>query len=181
MFTPSDHSTIIIPYIDSLKLNTSYFGKIGSDRLTITPNAILFKGDGKYRSKIGIPPQNALDVLGSYDSYNNILTIIKYSKNEDTTYVNSLWEIQEAPYKGDAINSYNDGPMKNGEQLGPFYELESSSPAKELKINDRIEHTHRTYHFEGDHQSLNRIAKKILKMDLDQLNFQTKAAQVDNN
>ena len=44
-------------------------------------------------------------------------------------YVNSLWEIQDEPFRGDVVNSYNDGKLEDGTQLGPFYELESSSPA----------------------------------------------------
>ena len=45
-------------------------------------------------------------------------------------YVNSKWEIQQQPYAGDVANSYNDGPPAPGAKpLGPFYELESSSPA----------------------------------------------------
>ena len=172
MLIPSDNTTMIVPYKDSLMLNTSYFGEIGADRLNITPGAILFKADGKYRSKIGVPPQNALSVLGSYDSENNILTVIKYSIVDDTSYVNSLWKYQDDPYKGDAVNAYNDGPLENGEQLGPFYELESSSPAKELAPDASIKHIHRTYHFEGDYQSLNKIAKEVLKIDLDKLNFE---------
>jgi len=172
MFIPSKNTTVIIPYKDSLELNTRYFGKIDSDRLKITPNVILFKGDGKYRCKIGVPPKNALSVFGSYDADNNVLTIVKYNKTQETSYVNSLWEYQNNPYQGDVINSYNDGPIKNGEQLGPFYELESSSAAKELKRNGSINHVHQTYHFEGDYKNLNRIAKMVLTTDLDEISFQ---------
>jgi len=172
MFIPSKNTTVIIPYKDSLELNTRYFGKIDSDRLKIIPNVILFKGDGKYRCKIGVPPKNALSVFGSYDADNNVLTIVKYNKTQETSYVNSLWEYQNNPYQGDVINSYNDGPIKNGEQLGPFYELESSSAAKELKRNGSINHVHQTYHFEGDYKNLNRIAKMVLTTDLDEISFQ---------
>ena len=64
------------------------------------------------------------------------------------------------------VNSYNDGPLYNGEQLGPFYELETSSPAKALKANECIKHIHRTYHFEGSPEALNIIAKKVFGTDL---------------
>ncbi|SIP91658.1 DUF6786 family protein [Maribacter ulvicola] len=172
MFVPSENTTVIIPYKDSLELNTRYFGEISSDRLAITNNAVLFKGDGKYRCKIGLPAKNALSVFGSYDAKNNVLTIVKYSRTEETSYVNSLWEYQDNPYEGDVINTYNDGAMKNGEQLGPFYELESSSAAIALKRGNAIKHIHQTYHFEGDFESINKIAKKILAIDLDEISFQ---------
>ena len=87
----------------------------------------------------------------------------------DSTYVNSLWETQKEPYKGDVINSYNDGPMGDGSQLGPFYELETSSAAKELAPGEIMTHSHRTYHFEGDKSLLNALAKSCLGVDLDHL------------
>ena len=171
MFTPSEKTTVIIPYKDSLELNTRYFGAIDSDRLTITPEVVLFKGDGKYRCKIGLLPKNALPVFGSFDAENSVLTVVKYSQTEDTSYVNSLWEHQSDPYGGDVINSYNDGPMESGEQLGPFYELESSSAARALQPQESIKHIHQTYHFEGDFESLNQIAQSVLNMDLSEIAF----------
>ena len=93
------------------------------------------------------------------------------SKPKETSYVNSLFKYQSNPYAGDVINSYNDGPLKNGKQLGSFYELESSSVAKELKQNECIKHIHKTYHFEGEIEDLNVIAKKILNIDLNEIKF----------
>ena len=84
-------------------------------------------------------------------------------------YVNSKWEIQKEPYKGDVINSYNDGPLQDGSQLGPFYEIESSSPAKELKKGERLEYSQVTCHLQGDYNSLRQLAKKLLSVDLDKL------------
>ncbi len=171
MYTPSENTTVIIPYKDSLILNTDYFGEIDSDRLQINEKTILFKGDGKYRCKIGVPFQNALPIFGSYDSENNVLTLVEYSTTEVTSYVNSLWKYQDNPYEGDVINSYNDGPLETGEQMGPFYELESSSAAKELEKDASITHIHKTYHFEGAYESLNSIAKQTLNIDLDEIKF----------
>lgn len=166
MFNPSDRTTVIIPYRDSLMLNTSYFGAIGPDRLKTTEDAVFFKGDGKFRSKIGIPPANALPVLGSYDPENNLLTIVEYTYEGESTYVNSMWEYQDHPYAGDVVNSYNDGPLANGSQLGPFYELESSSGARELAPGEEIRHIHKTYHFEGEPADLDAIARKVLGIGL---------------
>lgn len=173
MFPHSKKTSVMIPYQGDLNLNTSYFGAISSDRLKITEKAIFFKGDGDYRSKIGVLPENALPVLGSYDAENHILTIVKYSfdtKNKD--YVNSLWQPHlENPYGGDVINSYNDGPLENGSYLGPFYELETSSYVQELDAGESLKHTHQTYHFEGDFKSLNMISQKILDINLKKIPF----------
>jgi len=49
------------------------------------------------------------------------------------------------------VNSYNDGPPSPGAKpLGPFYELESSSPALALKPGESATHIHRTIHLQGD-------------------------------
>jgi hypothetical protein len=61
------------------------------------------------------------------------------------------------------VNSYNDGPPEPGKKpLGPFYELETSSPAAALQPGDALVHTHRTMHFVGDRAELDRIARKVL-------------------
>lgn len=166
MFKPSDDTWVIIPYKNELDLNTSYFGSVPPEKLKITDQVVLFKGDGKSRSKIGLPPKNALPILGSFDAANKVLTIVQYSISDDQDYVSSLWEIQKAPYRGDVVNSYNDGPTENGNQLGPFYELESSSPAKELDPGQSVKHLHSTYHFEGDFKTLNALSKQLLGFDL---------------
>ena len=169
MFKPSPQTTVIIPFKNDLALNTAYFGEIGDDRLQTKDNLVLFKGDGKYRSKIGLPASNATGVLGSYDAAQNVLTVVQYSFAGDTTYVNSLWEIQAEPYAGDVANAYNDGPLENGNQLGPFYELESSSPAKELAPEEQITHIHKTFHFEGSKEDLDAICKQVFGTGLDNL------------
>jgi hypothetical protein len=169
MFIPSENTTVIIPYKDSLALNTSYFGTIPRGRLTTTDKHVMFKGDGTSRFKLGLPPQNVMPYIGSYDSNNQILTIVNYSFEGDSTYVNSVWRNQESPYAGDVINSYNDGPLENGDQMGPFFELESSSSSQELEPGQSIEHIHKTYHFEGDFEVLNELSKHLLKKDLNEL------------
>jgi hypothetical protein len=170
MFNPSPETTVIIPYQGTLELNTEYFGAIDPERLTVSEHAVLFKGDGAYRSKIGLPPQNIKTPLfGSYDKKNQILTIVRFQFSGESTYVNSLWEQQEFPYQGDVVNSYNDGPLGDGIQLGPFYELESSSDSKELERDESMEHWHSTYHFEGDFFSLNTLSKELLGFDLSEL------------
>ena len=69
-----------------------------------------------------------------------MLTLVQYTRPAGATrYVNSMWAIQQNPYGGDVINSYNDGPPAPGAApLGPFYELETSSPPS---ISHRQENT----------------------------------------
>src|SRR5690606_14436347 len=136
MLKPTDQTIAIIPFhalpgIDTL-ITDNYFGPVPADRLVRRDSVLILKCDGKYRSKIGISPRAASRYAASYDYEKNILSVIYFPVDPDGLYVNSKWEIQDRPYAGDVVNSYNDGPLADGGQLGPFYELESSSPAAEL-------------------------------------------------
>jgi len=107
--------------------------------------------------------------MGSYDSANNILTILVCRLPESNyDYVNSAWQIQENPYSGDALNSYNDGPLEDGSQMGPFYELETSSPAAALKPGEELEHVQFTLHITGDRKLLNDVSVNALGIALDE-------------
>ncbi len=110
-------------------------------------------------------------MLGSYDADNRVLTIVQFSQPKDVSdYVNSLWKIQDHPFAGDAANSYNDGPPSPGAKpLGPFYEMESSSPAAALAPGASMEHTHRTIHLSGSEASLDQIAQSVLGVSLAQI------------
>ena len=164
MFNPSDATTVVVPYRGPIKglreiVNDNYFGRVPDDRLKLVGQTVFFKADGKHRSKIGLSPENAPEWLGSYDAAHGVLTVVKYTKPKNANeYVNSLWEIQEEPYKGDAVNAYNDGPPTPGAKpLGPFYELESSSPAAALQPDATLTHVHTTYHFKGTSEQLDPI------------------------
>ncbi|ANW97417.1 hypothetical protein AXE80_03335 [Wenyingzhuangia fucanilytica] len=177
MFNHSPNTTIVIPYVqgDDAELgkvvNDTYFGKVPSDRLVVKENAIFFKGDGEYRSKIGLSPMRAKNIAGSYDSANGILTIVKYNKPKNVTdYVNSMWEIQEEPFSGDVINAYNDGaPEPGAKPLGPFYELETSSPALALKPGESGTHIQTTYHIEGNETTLNPMVKELFGVTINEI------------
>jgi len=174
MFNPSDEVTIVVPYKAKAEseyiVKDDYFGKIPSDRLVVKDGIVFFKGDGKQRGKIGIPPQRALPVIGSYDAKNKVLTVLRCEVPEGVNdYVNSAWEMQEFPYKGDAINSYNDGPMEDGSQMGPFYELETSSPALALKAGESAVYKQSTFHFEGTEEELNSLCQQIFDITLNEI------------
>jgi hypothetical protein len=173
MFTPSEQTTVIIPFKGTTDANslitTNYFGEIPKERLSIKDSVLYFTCDGKYRSKIGVSPVIAKPISASYDFRKNILTIVRFEVLPAAAYVNSKWEIQEEPYQGDAVNSYNDGPLADGSQLGPFYELESSSPALALPAGEVAGYNQITCHFEGDFEKLNVLARKILGVDLQEI------------
>jgi hypothetical protein len=176
-FTPSSQTTIALPYASGPEatlgpvVNDAYFGKVPSDRLVVKPSAVLFRGDGQYRSKIGLSPLRALAMAGSYDAVGHTLTLVQYTRPTNSgRYVNSMWEIQRDPYAGDVVNSYNDGPPEAGKPpLGPFFELESSSPALELLPAQAYTHVHRTFHLVGPEAELDRIARATLTVGLDEL------------
>ena len=65
------------------------------------------------------------------------------------------------------INSYNDGPLEDGTQMGPFYEIESSSPALALKQGETVAYRQTTMHLQGPYQAMRELAKKIVGVDLD--------------
>ncbi|MBN2505091.1 MAG: hypothetical protein JXQ71_00200 [Verrucomicrobia bacterium] len=180
MFNPSPATTIVIPIRSGPEaelgkpVNADYFGTVPADRLVVKDDMVFFSGDGKYRSKIGINPKRArhpkraMPVMGSYDAAHKVLTLVQYSLPKNATrYVNSMWEIQKDPYAGDAANSYNDGPPSPGAKpLGPFYELESSSPPAALKPGQWLEHIHRTVHLSGPEEALDTVAQAALGVTL---------------
>jgi Family of unknown function (DUF6786) len=174
MFNPSSKTTIVVPIRKGpesalgAKVTSDYFGPVPTERLVVKDDIIFFSGDGKLRSKIGVNPKRSKGLLGSYDAENHVLTIVQFSQPADAVdYVNSLWKIQDKPYSGDAANSYNDGPPAPGAKpFGPFYELESSSPAVELKAGQSLTHVHRTFHLTGAESDLDPVARAVFGVSL---------------
>ncbi len=175
MLTCGSGVTIAVPYRsgDEAKLGkiatTDYFGEIPAEWLKITDKAVFLKADGKKRSKIGLSPQRALPISGSYDEETGVLTVIKYTVTADAEYINQQWPIQEHPFVGDAVNAYNDGPLADGSQMGPFYEIESSSPAAFLAPGQSLTHDHTVFHFVGDEAELSKISEKVLGLSINEI------------
>ncbi len=178
MYKPGPRTTVVIPYRAGGEnelgpvVNDAYFGKVPADRLKLADKVMYFSGDGTYRSKIGIVPQRSTGICGSYDAKRKVLTVVKYNQPDPhvTDYVNSMWELQDQPYAGDAINAYNDGPPEPGAApLGPFYELETSSPALALKAGESATHIQETYHFEGAQAELDRLSQTLLGVTLQEI------------
>jgi hypothetical protein len=174
MFNPSPSATIVVPIKSGpeaplgVKVTSDYFGSIPPERLVVKDGVVFLSADGKFRSKIGISPRRSKAMLGGYDADNRVLTLVQFSQPAGVTdYVNSLWKLQDNPYGGDAANSYNDGPPTPGAKpLGPFFELESSSPAAALAPGQSLSHVHRTLHLSGPEPALDAVARATLGVSL---------------
>ncbi len=178
MFNPSPATTVVIPFQAAGEedpaaiVNDAYFGEVPADRLVVRPQQgmLFFSGDGQYRSKIGIGPEHALPLLASWDAGAGVLTLVQYTLPASGSYVNSMWEIQAEPYGGDVVNSYNDGPASPGAApLGPFYELETSSPALALGPGASAVHVHRTFHLQGSRVVLAPVVQRLLGVSIEEI------------
>lgn len=172
MFVPSDQTVIFIPYEQEGQgkvVTSDYFGEIPEDRLKYQDGKLFFHADGKSRGKLGLSPQRSKPVAGSYDGQNQILTITTFDLDKNAIYLNQEWTPDKDPYEGDAINAYNDGPLEDGGQMGPFYEIESVSPAAFLGPGETITHQHNVFHFHGQEQELNEIAQQVMGVSLDEI------------
>lgn len=179
MYKPTPKTTVIIPFKpgDSSTLgpvaNTDYFGKIPDTRITNNGSVLFFKGDGKERGKLGIPPKRSLGIAGSWQADSGALTLVRIRPttnpaSQNWPYVDSQWREDVDPFGGDLLNSYNDGPPEPGTKpLGPFYELETSSPALFLKPGESHTHTQSTIHLSGPRDALDTISKRVLGANLD--------------
>lgn len=175
MYNPSPETTVVIPFkkggekMLGPKVNDTYFGKVPPEYLRVERQKLFFRGDGTRRGKIGISPQRTKGIAGSYDAAGQVLNIVTYNvQDAPHGFVNSMWELQEQPYAGDVINSYNDGSPEPGKPpLGPFYELETSSPAAALKPGETMRHVQRTFHIQGSEEQLDPLARQLLGARLD--------------
>lgn len=179
MFKPSPDTTIVIPFVsgDAEKLGpiatTDYFGKIPDNRIRFTDSVLFFKGDGKERGKLGLSPKRSKGIAGSWQKDTGTLTLLRIAPSaagKDWPYVDSQWKEDVDPFGGDVMNSYNDGPPEPGAKpLGPFFELETSSPALFLKPGGSFTHQQTTLHLTGPREALDTIARKNLGVGLDEI------------
>lgn len=81
-------------------------------------------------------------------------------------------ERQESdPYSGEVIRAYNHGPvLRNREEIiFPYFEMDTFSPAKELRKGESITHTQYTVHICADTDTLNYLIRSILNLDMEQI------------
>jgi len=180
MLNAGPDNVVIVPYKPGPDaqlgpvVKSDYFGPVPAERLKITPTAILFRADAQCRSKLGTSQRRARNVLGSIDFRAGVLTLVQFTMPDDPPrhlYMNNMWGLpQSAPYVGDVANTYNDGPAAPGKPgMGNFYEIESLSPAAELKTGDTLVHCHRTVHLQAEYAVLERLARDMLGVELSQV------------
>lgn len=175
MFNPSPSTVIVVPFKKTDEKDfgsvatTDYFGQIPPDRLKHNDHVLFLKADGKSRGKLGVVPVKAPDMIGSYDAVHKVLTILKFDIDPSAKYLNQEWNTTKPSFDGDAVNAYNDGPLADGSQMGPFYELESVSPAAFLKPTQSLTHRQSVFHFTGNENLLNNISQKLLGVSLQEI------------
>ena len=175
MFKPSAETVIVVPFQPAPGkefhqiATTNYFGEISPNRIKHNDSVLFFRADGKSRGKLGIVAAQTRNMAGSYDGQNKVLTIIQYDEDRSSRYLNQEWNITKPSFSGDGVNAYNDGPLADGKQMGPFYEMESVSPAAFLKPKEKLTHRHSVFHFTGSEKELNQIALRLLGASLQQI------------
>jgi hypothetical protein len=175
MFKPTPATVIVVPFKNAgtepfnKVATTNYFGEIPTERITHTNEVLYFRADGKSRGKLGITPVKAKPMAGSYDAQNKVLTITMFDVEPAAKYLNQEWNTTKPTFSGDAVNAYNDGPLADGTQMGPFYEIESVSPAAFLQPGQSLSHKHSVYHFTGNEQGLDAIARKMFGVGLEDI------------
>ncbi|MBF6628751.1 MAG: hypothetical protein ITG04_09670 [Proteiniphilum sp.] len=175
MFNPSDSAVTVIPYHtgDESRLGnvvtSDYFGEIPPERLIDDSGTIFFKTDGKKRGKLGMNAKRTKLIAGNYDPISQRLTVVTFGADPEAVYLNQEWNPEREPLTGDALNAYNDGPLDDGSIMGPFLELESSSPAAFLKPDESLSHMHNVYHFVGSEAALSPIAEQLLGVSLEKV------------
>ena len=174
MFKPAPRTTVVIPYRTGPEaergpvVNDAYFGKVPADRLVDRDGVLFFSGDGQHRSKIGLSALRAKEALGSYDpdaaSSPSPPTLDPRARPNTST---RCGRSRRSPSGGTWSTATTTGRPRPGKPLGPFYELETSSPAAALAPGKSLTHVHRTFHFRGEWKVLDSLARELLGVGLD--------------
>lgn len=141
--------------------------------------------DGSYGSDLSFFKENEIETveLASEDASSRVMLIPAWQARVMTSTTGGLkgrsygWinrkfiasgEVnpQFNSFGGDVINSYNDGPTDTGVIMGPFYEIETSSPGAALKPGETLTHTQYTLHFEGSEEELSAITEAVFGISL---------------
>ncbi len=170
MLNSGPQTVVVVPFRGEAPaggsvVKSDYFGAVPADRLKTLPGAVLFRADGQFRSKIGIGPAHAKNVLGAIDFETPSVTLVHFDLPDDPTrcdYLNNSWGPQDDPFRGDVVNSYNDGPNDLGRRLGDFYEIESLSPGAALAPGEKLVHRQRTIHATGPRELLEELVERTL-------------------
>lgn len=150
---------------------TSYFSSTSVSRQKVTDKAVFYLADANRMDKIGVPVVNSTAWVGSYHPKRQLLTLTKLNPHPDpnSSYVSAVWADDAPALDGESHNIFNDGPQQNGKPFGPFFELESSSPALKLKPNEAHIHNYSVLHFSGPISELTKISESVIKLSIEEL------------
>lgn len=143
-------------------INDDYFGKISAEtpgRIHVLENAVVFRADARHEGKLGISPTRSRGLAASFDPDKNLLIIVKFDLHpEDELFASFTWEYPNPrPYQGDQLQIYN-----ADSETHAFYEMESTSPCRELAPGQKLRHRHASFAFQGDRDALRELAVKVL-------------------
>lgn len=149
---------------------TDYFFAVNAARLRVLGSGLAFRIDGQHRSKIGIPAAKATGWMGAWDPQRERLTLVRAEVDAGAEYLEARWSADRGPFGGEALHLYNDGPPAPGTApFGPFFELESSSPAAVLGPGERRAHRSVTTLLTGPRAALDATAQSHLGVSLHEL------------
>ncbi|MDR0537330.1 MAG: hypothetical protein LBH04_04700 [Tannerellaceae bacterium] len=175
MFNVAPGAVTLVPYIGGSEealgriVTSDYFGEIPPDRLRIIEGrkgVVALKTDGGFRSKIGLSAGRAGSVAGNYDPDARHLVLAFFDVDPSAVYLNQEWNPDRNPLVGDVLNAYNDGPLEDGSIMGPFLELESSSPAAFLAPGETLAHRHSIVHLIGEDAALSAVTERVFGLSI---------------
>jgi hypothetical protein len=188
-FLPGDRVIVVIPYCSGdhtdPPIRKDYFkdfcvgGAMPPNRYQILNNSVLFKANGRVRTKIGQNRSRATGLLGSYNLQTDEMILMDYDFYPQLEYAASYWYEQPQPYHGDVISFSAEGPDRPGGSPGRCYELESMSPAMFLSPGETFTWRTRTMHLIGPKRAMATICQRFLGPNTAQLEaFDRVSAQV---
>ncbi|MBO6101659.1 MAG: hypothetical protein J6P03_00195 [Opitutales bacterium] len=141
------------------------------DRLSVAPEYVRLRVDGFKVGEIFMNQKRSKNVIASYDSERNILTIVKYlSPTRERKYLPALWKRAADVFDGEALSVFNNGPAVQGSFFSEkFFETTTYSPALALEPGKSQIHVQRVFHFQGSEYDLGIIAYKCLGLTINQL------------
>ncbi len=165
-FLPGPETVVIIPYrqgpTPDPPVREDYFrefcpgGRMAPERYSIRDGFVLFKADGRFRTKIGQNRSRATGLMASYNLATNEMIVLDYDFYPHLEYAASYWYEQPEPFEGDCMSFSAEGPD------GRCYELEAISPALFLSPGASFTFRTRTMHLRGPRVDMARICRAHL-------------------
>ncbi len=141
------------------------------DRLSVAGDFVRMRMDGSKLGEIFMNPKRTRNILGAYDSDQNLLTIITFvPPPAPAKYIAPYWRRTNDMLDGDAVSIFNNGPANHDTfYADKFFKTSTFSPALALEPQKSQLHIQRTFHFKGSEYELEKIAQKLLGVSMKQL------------